>query len=175
METFDGYKIRILRRKNSLTIQELAKLVNLSPSAIGMYERGVRRPDLSLAMKLSEIFNLSIDYFYSNDEESQPDVIQHIQKLIENVDFKEISEKEKIKKEVLKRANGYCELCNSFAPFIGNDGVPYLEIHKVNSQGIKITSEDAVFVALCPNCYRRLQILELKGDIIYLINKVKEN
>jgi 5-methylcytosine-specific restriction enzyme A len=58
--------------------------------------------------------------------------------------------------EVLLRANGQCELCNSPAPFNRKaDGSPYLEVHhKVQlSEGGEDTVENAV--AACPNCHRR--------------------
>jgi 5-methylcytosine-specific restriction enzyme A len=58
--------------------------------------------------------------------------------------------------EVLSRANGQCELCNSPAPFKRKaDGSPYLEVHhKVQlSKGGEDTVENAV--ASCPNCHRR--------------------
>ncbi|KAA0746302.1 MULTISPECIES: helix-turn-helix domain-containing protein [Bacillus cereus group] len=175
MENFEGYKIRVLRRENGLTIQELAKLVNLSPSAIGMYERGVRKPDLSLAIKLSKLFNLNVNYFYTDEEHNEKNAILYLQELIKDVDIELINEKENVKKEVLNRANGFCELCNNFAPFIGNDGLPYLEIHEIESEGMGVDSVETTFVALCPNCYKRLQVLRLKGDIIYLNGKVKKN
>ncbi|MEM5670638.1 helix-turn-helix domain-containing protein [Bacillus cereus] len=163
MENFEGYKIRLLRRENGLTIQELAKLVNLSPSAIGMYERGVRRPDLSLAIKLSKLFNLNVNDFYTNEEHNEQNAMENLQELIEDVDIEFINERENVKKEVLNRANGFCELCNNFAPFIGNDGLPYLEIHEIEPQGPGVNSSETTFVALCPNCYKRLQVLRLKG------------
>ena len=57
--------------------------------------------------------------------------------------------------EVLKRANGICELCKQKAPFLKRrDGTPYLEVHhwKRLSDGGEDTIENAA--ALCPNCHR---------------------
>lgn len=58
--------------------------------------------------------------------------------------------------EVLFRANGICENCNKFAPFIrAKDNSPYLEIHhKVPlSEGGEDSIENAI--AVCPNCHRK--------------------
>ena len=59
--------------------------------------------------------------------------------------------------EVLNRANGKCEKCNSDAPFFrAKDNTPYLEIHhwKPLARGGEDTIDNAG--ALCPNCHREL-------------------
>ena len=58
--------------------------------------------------------------------------------------------------EVLERANGVCEFCNTKAPFLRKkDNQPYLEVHhKIRlADGGEDTIENAV--ALCPNCHRK--------------------
>lgn len=58
--------------------------------------------------------------------------------------------------EVLLRANGHCERCQSAAPFMRRkDGSPYLEVHhRVRlADGGEDTVENAL--ALCPNCHRQ--------------------
>lgn len=57
--------------------------------------------------------------------------------------------------EVLIRAKGICERCNSKAPFINKkDRTPYLEVH--HKQTLAENGEDTVenSEALCPNCHR---------------------
>lgn len=59
--------------------------------------------------------------------------------------------------EVLNRANGHCERCESLAPFRRKkDRTPYLEVHhkKRLADGGEDTVENAI--ALCPNCHREL-------------------
>lgn len=58
--------------------------------------------------------------------------------------------------EVLERANGKCELCNSPAPFLrASNQAPYLEVHHTIrlADGGEDTIENAV--AACPNCHRK--------------------
>lgn len=174
MNGFSGNKIRDLRKEKGLTIQELANLVGLSPSAIGMYERGVRKPDLSLAVTLSKLFNKKIEYFYNVGIDSGNNDSERIVNLLNEIDVVEIKEREEALNEVLKRANGYCELCNNFAPFIGNDGSPYLEISSIDFQNSQKISDLENLVALCPNCHKKVKILRLKGDILYLYTKVNK-
>lgn len=59
--------------------------------------------------------------------------------------------------EVLIRAGGHCERCESPAPFKRKkDGTPYLEVHHKQrlADGGNDTVENAI--ALCPNCHREL-------------------
>ncbi|NIF45512.1 HNH endonuclease [Burkholderia sp. Tr-862] len=59
--------------------------------------------------------------------------------------------------EVLLRANGTCERCKVFAPFLRKkDRTPYLEVH--HKQRLADDGEDTVenAIALCPNCHREL-------------------
>ena len=73
---------------------------------------------------------------------------------------------------VKKRANGYCQLCGSQAPFIDQNGEPYLECHHLKwlSQG----GEDSIdnCVALCPNCHRKMHTINDKNDILVLKAKL---
>lgn len=65
-------------------------------------------------------------------------------------------------------ANGICQLCGNRAPFNNSDGTPYLETHHIIwlSRGGEDSIENTV--ALCPNCHRKVHILDLKEDILKL-------
>lgn len=70
-------------------------------------------------------------------------------------------------------SQGICDLCNNKAPFICSDGFPYLECHHVHwlSQGGEDDVRNAV--ALCPNCHRKMHVLNLKEDIDILKKKIE--
>ena len=65
--------------------------------------------------------------------------------------------------EVLLRANGKCQSCQRDAPFLKEDGTPFLEVHHIEwlSKGGEDSVENAI--ALCPNCHRQAHhgVLEL--------------
>jgi 5-methylcytosine-specific restriction protein A len=64
--------------------------------------------------------------------------------------------------EYVKRvAEGICGLCEQPAPFKTTDG-PYLESHHVVhlAQGGPDSIDNAI--ALCPNCHRKMHILDLR-------------
>ncbi len=65
---------------------------------------------------------------------------------------------------VKRRAAGKCDLCGKDAPFRDTSGKPYLEVHHIEwlSKGGMDTIENAV--ALCPNCHRKMHVLNLVKD-----------
>ena len=62
------------------------------------------------------------------------------------------------------RANGLCQLCGERAPFCSTNGEPYLETHHIVwlSRGGRDDIENTV--AVCPNCHRRLHVLDEEDD-----------
>lgn len=59
--------IKYLRKKNNLTLRELAEKSGLTFGAIGNLERGViKDPHISTVIKLSKVLNISIDELVSN-------------------------------------------------------------------------------------------------------------
>lgn len=58
--------LKKLREEKRMTQAELSKALEISPSAIGMYEQGRRVPDVSTLKKISAYFNVSIDYLLGN-------------------------------------------------------------------------------------------------------------
>lgn len=55
-------RIKFLREEIGYTQQQLADKLESSKSVIGLYESETRKPSLEVLVKLSEIFNCSIDY-----------------------------------------------------------------------------------------------------------------
>lgn len=63
-----GAKIKQLRKKAGMTQSELAARLEVSPSAVGMYEQGRREPDNNTLRKLCTVFGVSGDYLIGNSE-----------------------------------------------------------------------------------------------------------
>ena len=60
-------KLKKLRENRGMTQAELGKALDISPSAIGMYEQGRRIPDISTLKKISSFFSVSVDYLIENN------------------------------------------------------------------------------------------------------------
>ncbi|WP_053985273.1 helix-turn-helix domain-containing protein [Niameybacter massiliensis] len=55
-------RIKSLRIEKGLSQEELGSLLNIQKSAISKYERGALEPGKSMLIKMSSIFNCSVDY-----------------------------------------------------------------------------------------------------------------
>lgn len=79
-------------------------------------------------------------------------------------------------KELVKRiAEGKCQFCGQDAPFIDNNNEPYLEEHHVTplAEGGADSMENVV--AICPNCHRKMHVLDIEEDRIVLQNVAHQN
>ena len=61
-------RLSSLRRSRNLSQAQLAKKLNLSPSAVGMYEQGRRVPDLATLTAMARLFDVSLDYLVTGKE-----------------------------------------------------------------------------------------------------------
>ena len=57
-----GARIAALRRAAGWSQGELAQVLQVSPSAVGMYEQGRREPSLEILVAMSRAFSVSLDY-----------------------------------------------------------------------------------------------------------------
>ena len=55
-------RLQISRINSNLTRKQVAELINVSESLIGLYENGSRQPSLSSLIKLATIYKVSTDY-----------------------------------------------------------------------------------------------------------------
>ena len=53
--------LSLLRKKWGLTQGEMAEVIGLTQSAVGLYESGDREPSLKNLIKIAEYFSVSID------------------------------------------------------------------------------------------------------------------
>ncbi|WP_338749822.1 HNH endonuclease [Bacillus sp. FJAT-52991] len=69
----------------------------------------------------------------------------------------------------LRMARGICQLCDQPAPFKDKQNNPYLEVHHIEwlSRGGDDSIENTI--ALCPNCHKKMHVLDEKSDV----NKLK--
>jgi transcriptional regulator with XRE-family HTH domain len=59
-------RIKMLRRVNNISQEELAKAIGLSNVSISDYEHGKSDPNIKTLKKLSKYFGVSIDYLIMN-------------------------------------------------------------------------------------------------------------
>lgn len=72
-----------------------------------------------------------------------------------------------------RRSKGLCDLCQEAAPFNRRDGAPYLETHHI--KWLAHDGADTVenTVALCPNCHRKMHVLNDHADRKLLVTRLR--
>ena len=90
-----GNKIKQLRIKSSLTQEQLADELNISPQSVSKWETGASLPDITLLPKIAEIFGVSIDELFDLTVEQKFNRIENRMDLEEELShdvFKEYEE-----------------------------------------------------------------------------------
>lgn len=85
-------KLKKLRLSNNLTQSQLAEILETTKQSISAYESGKTAPSLNSLIKLSENFNISLDYLVF-DNESQSKLI-NLNSI--NIEFELLSIRNKI-------------------------------------------------------------------------------
>ena len=60
-----------LRESRELTQSELAKRLEVSRSALGMYEQGHREPDFETLLRIADFFGVTLDYLFGRSEPAE--------------------------------------------------------------------------------------------------------
>lgn len=163
-------KLRTIRKNKGLKINEVANKVGCSPSAVSMYERGERNIKIERLLDIIKFYELDIEQFINENKDQIGVKMTDVHKILE-LKLKDRNEFQ-VENKVSVRADGICELCGKIAPFMNKCGKPYLEMYELNPGEQK---SEFNIVALCPNCKAKMKMLNLKGDYLYLKNKIQEN
>ena len=75
-----GARIAALRREAGLSQAELASQLQISASAMGMYEQGRREPSGQMLVALARILGVTTDYLLTGTP--APDQVESIQQLL---------------------------------------------------------------------------------------------
>ena len=140
------------------------KLVSGSPARIE--DRTLESLQLVKEKKAKKLDNKKLKILVENPPKSKPNRRKTTSELYER--------DEKVVQYALRRADGYCQLCDLPAPFLRKDGTPYLEVHHIEylSNGGDDTIDNVA--AICPNCHRKMHALNEISDLIKLKGKAKE-
>lgn len=69
---FFAERLQELRENRFITRKDLAAALNITISALGMYERGQREPNIDMLIRIADYFGVSVDFlvgrnFKNND------------------------------------------------------------------------------------------------------------
>lgn len=87
--------LRYLRQRAGYSQQDLADILKISKSTIGMYEQGRRSPDYETLEKIADIFNVDMNFLMGGKEKesvpdyyANPETAKLAQELFENHDLR---------------------------------------------------------------------------------------
>ena len=63
--------LKLIRKQKKLSQLKVAMDLSISREALTYYENGKRSPDLNMLLKLSQYFNVSIDYLLGRTEKPE--------------------------------------------------------------------------------------------------------
>ena len=70
-----GDRLKTLRTEKGLIQKELAELLKVSPSTVGMYERNQRDPDTETIRFLADYFDVSADFLLGRTNHRKHDIM----------------------------------------------------------------------------------------------------
>lgn len=73
-----GARIAALRREAGLSQAELAKRLQVSPSAMGMYEQGRREPSMETLVAMARELKVSTDYLLTGSPFGQEEALNQM-------------------------------------------------------------------------------------------------
>ena len=80
-----GARIAALRRERGMSQSELAERLQVSPSAMGMYEQGRREPSAQMLVALARELEVSTDFLLTGQARTQPEADALSQMLLSRI------------------------------------------------------------------------------------------
>jgi transcriptional regulator with XRE-family HTH domain len=85
--------LKKLRDEHNLTQQQMADIFGLQRPTYTRYEKGERQPDFETLIKISDYFNVSVDYLLGKEEKKssteEPIIIRRLRKGTDKMDKKQ--------------------------------------------------------------------------------------
>ena len=73
-----GYRISKLRKQAGMSQFQLAKVLDIATSTLGMYETGKREPSLKVMNRIANYFNVTTDYLLGRPNRKDDDNVDYV-------------------------------------------------------------------------------------------------
>lgn len=103
-----GRKLKELRLEKNINQSELGKIIGISPSTVGMYEREQRFPDKDILLKIADYFEVTVDYLLGRTDEKIPK--PKLDESIKTISAKKININEDLPDEAYDKINEYIKM-----------------------------------------------------------------
>lgn len=78
-------RLKTLRENKDMSQKDLANKLKVSASAISMYERGERTPDIDIIKKICTIFNVDSDYLIGRKDNKNEIIIEDLGNIYDDI------------------------------------------------------------------------------------------
>ncbi len=153
LRNIDSFYKEFNNMEQTFPIDKLDSILSLINQKSVDYDLSVQNEELEVYIE-RETVCLSEEELLSRHRKNQ--IPRQIKKSEISVYYRDPN----LKALVKKLAKGYCHLCENPAPFNDKYDNPYLEVHHVNILAKGGKDEIGNVVALCPNCHRKVHLLE---------------
>ena len=82
-----GSRLKALRKKYNYTGEEVGRMLQVSKSAISMWEKDLRSPSADLIERFADIYGVSTDYIITGRESNTPKGYYHDQEAAEYAEY----------------------------------------------------------------------------------------
>src|SRR5699024_9796783 len=89
LKHFIGEKIKELRLKNGMNQEQLAEQLETTKQTVSRYEKGQRQVNQDILFQLSDVFNVSIDEFFTDGDKKHNELERALKKT-DNMSAKDI-------------------------------------------------------------------------------------
>lgn len=152
-------QIKMIRRRSKLTQEELAKKLNVSRQAVSNWENNRNLPDLEMLIKISSVFEISLDQLILGDAKMN----KMTEKLIKDTD-----ENRKAKFNMITTISGFFLMLMGFMCFvIKANSVEYVDRHGFLHENFYLILVGYLFLLAG-------LIIIISGVIMHLENKKDE-
>ncbi len=171
--------IRDYRLAKNMTQQQLADAIGVNVGTISKYENGIHTPSKRKMEKLCEVLGVSLETLMIDNKMFISMEHDHIvNKLYDSIPKKLYNYatilNQYFRSAIIQGARCRCELCGCEAPFNDLQDRPYLDIYIIDKGATKeITYKNVV--ALCPTCFRKIDIRKETNDVDLLKKKAAKH
>ncbi len=158
-----GKLIASLRKEKNITQYELSEMIPIGREAISKWERGKTCPDYSSMLRLSEIFNISINEILYGERETKTNKEE-----ITNIPIKLYEDKTKLKKKLNKLIIFIFIILIFFLSYFFITNYNSLKVYKIDCNDKAITILDGLLIKTREMLYFDLGNIETKEDVEYL-------
>ena len=166
-----GKFILKLRKEKGYSQNDLARMIPISRQAISKWERGVTIPDSSTLVRLSEIFEISINELLKG-ERIQNNTIEELQKTTLDIVDDSVLRTRKLKKKITILIFSLLSLLICFFIYYFINSYNSIKIYYITAESEHFRVNGGLFITTTVRKYYKLDSLKYDTNM-YHINNVK--